>query len=1317
VTRRALLIWALLAAMAAGLSYALLSEAFLAWAWQRAAPALPPGISVASVEGRLAGPITLRGVRVNTAGHRARVDELRVDWRPWHLFLATLTLDEVTVRGATYTGPAASPAAESASDEGFQLPERLQTPLFFHIRRLDLRAIRLQANPQAPVTPIERLTGRLGFGADGPYWRELELTLPALTVRSQGQVARRAPNGLDARLDWQWQGPNGLTYRGKGRLRGDRQRLHLRHRLTAPWPVTAEGRVTDPLGELAWRLQVDGEELAARALAPAGPAVTADVHLTARGDLEQAEGEVRTTAHVPEQPTVAARTSFRLHLPQRRLALREGQLSPRGHPATLSVAGEARLTDAGPRFDLQGTWQELAWPLDEAPLVRSRSGDWALSGAPDDLRARFHGDLNGQTQLHGAGSWRRGTAALAVRWTDLRWPGRPDLPTSPAGFVSASGRPEAYRVHVRGALQARPELPLQVRLHGQGDTAGLQLEELALHGLDGRLRARGDLAWAPQPAWDLTLTGQGIDPGGLLAQWPGRIGVRAATTGELTADGLRLQLPRLAAQGQLRGRPLDLHLRGDYRDGAVTDAHLALGLGDSRLTAQGAVGDTADLQWQLDSPDLADFHPHAAGALSGSGEISGALPRPRVRLDLSGQDLAWGDLAAGQLDLDSRLDPSGEQASALTLDVARARVGTTAVSRLHVRGTGTPGRHRVHGAAETAWGDGAWDVQGQLTGDEPRWAFRLTQLKLDPVDLAPWELERPATGVVAPGRQQLDSACLASAEGRLCLEGSRSAEALRARFQAARLPLGYFRPLLPPGTELVGEISGGGHLSRTGQDPFTGEFNLETSRGHLAHRENGEVLGEIAFGPSQVQARATPETLRGEGHLDLAGSDGLHTRWTVQRQETLAAAPLSGHLRGRLTNLGFIPALFPEVSALEGALELDVTAAGTVGAPAWDGGIRFTAKRIGQATPGITLRDARLTLAPAQEETLSLTGSARSEDGRLELAGRAGPGRERAWVEATLQGEDFLAYNTRDARIHLSPDLSLALRGRRVELNGTVRIPRAEITPTDLGGKGAVRVSGDQVIVRPGTPEEEAEPWRVVSEIQLLMGERVRFDGFGLRGRIEGGLTLREEPGKPTTGTGEVRLAEGRYRAFGQNLRIETGRLLFGGGPLTDPGLDVRAIRQPRLDITVGVHARGPLREPEFTLFSEPAMPQAEQLSWLVLGRPLETASEGENNAMNRAALMLGLKGAQVLNRTIGSEAGLDTLAVETEPTETGEQASLVLGKYLSPRLYVSYGIGLFEPVNTFRVTYSLTRHWELITESSTLQSSGDIFYTIESGK
>ena len=102
-----------------------------------------------------------------------------------------------------------------------------------------------------------------------------------------------------------------------------------------------------------------------------------------------------------------------------------------------------------------------------------------------------------------------------------------------------------------------------------------------------------------------------------------------------------------------------------------------------------------------------------------------------------------------------------------------------------------------------------------------------------------------------------------------------------------------------------------------------------------------------------------------------------------------------------------------------------------------------------------------------------------------------------------------------------------------------------------------------------------------------------------------------------------------------------------------------------------------------------------------------------------QAAIDLGLKGGNFIADRFGGDLGVDTIGFETGSGEAGaasdvNEAALVVGKYLSPGLYVSYGIGLFDSVSTVRLEYSLNKHWKVSTESSTIGSGGDVSYTIE---
>jgi translocation and assembly module TamB len=433
----------------------------------------------------------------------------------------------------------------------------------------------------------------------------------------------------------------------------------------------------------------------------------------------------------------------------------------------------------------------------------------------------------------------------------------------------------------------------------------------------------------------------------------------------------------------------------------------------------------------------------------------------------------------------------------------------------------------------------------------------------------------------------------------------------------------------------------------------------------------------------------------------------------------LTERPLSGGLDLDLRDIGFLAALSPEIERAAGALRGRVELAGSLSGPAPAGELRLSGGALQLASPGLDITELALRAHSASLEEVVFEGSASSGGGRLALAGSARLGGDGTRADFSVEGEAFQVFDTPDARVRVSPDLDIAVRGGGLRVTGEVRVPHAEITPRKLP-PSAVSVSDDQVIVAAnGDAAATVAEQRVEADIRITLGDAINVDGFGFKGRLTGGLVVDQAPGRPILGTGTLNILDGEYRAFGQGLVIEEGKVLFAGGPLDTPGIKVRAVRRPAAGILVGVRVHGALQEPDVELFSEPGMSQTQQLSWLVLGRPLQGASEGEGDMLAQAATMLSLKGGNYLMDRFGGGVGFDTLGFETGSGEAGaasdvSQAAFVIGKYLSPDLYVSYGVGLFEPVSTVRLEYTLGENWKVSTESSTFSSGGDIIYTIE---
>jgi translocation and assembly module TamB len=358
---------------------------------------------------------------------------------------------------------------------------------------------------------------------------------------------------------------------------------------------------------------------------------------------------------------------------------------------------------------------------------------------------------------------------------------------------------------------------------------------------------------------------------------------------------------------------------------------------------------------------------------------------------------------------------------------------------------------------------------------------------------------------------------------------------------------------------------------------------------------------------------------------------------------------------------------------------------------------------------GLHLEEIQLTAENYNGDSLDLEGHIQSGFGSIDIKGNVDIQPALGFPSAfKIQGTSFEMINLPEAWVIASPDLEVAFKGDTINVEGEVIIPRANIEPLEFSG--SVPISKDVVIVTEGEKEISVEKRKLYSKVRLTLGEKVAFNGFGLRGNITGSLLAIDTPGKLTTGQGELEVLEGKYKAYGQKLQIERGRLLFAGGPIDDPGLDVKAIRKSG-DITSGVYVRGTLKNPQMELFSSPTLDQTDALSYLVLGRPTDQATGEEGQELHNAAMSLGLGGGGFLAEQVGETFGIEE--VDIEAGSTADEATLFIGKYLSPRLYISYGIGLFEPVSTLRIRYQISSKWMVQTEYG-IESGADLIYKIE---
>jgi translocation and assembly module TamB len=450
-------------------------------------------------------------------------------------------------------------------------------------------------------------------------------------------------------------------------------------------------------------------------------------------------------------------------------------------------------------------------------------------------------------------------------------------------------------------------------------------------------------------------------------------------------------------------------------------------------------------------------------------------------------------------------------------------------------------------------------------------------------------------------------------------------------------------------------------------DKTSGDIELFASEDRAWH-----TLGLTAL---SAQARWQDRALTAQATLDsrLAGRIGATVSTTLTASGwgvmDTPDAPLKGHVDVALQDLAWLGPWLPARLQVGGTLNAQLDLGGTHHMPRPSGTIAghklFVRHAQGDFDVGGGELKAQLDAKGINVQRLyvhgvtnSTQGGYANASGRLDWTDSADAG-----ARLALQLVQFQPASKADRRIRISGDLNSQWRNARLGVNGQLRIDKADIT---LGALGAPTLGDDVVIVgRPVPVPPKALPLDL--NIDLSLGEAFKVSGFGLITGLRGNVLISgpDANNQPIL-HGEVNTVEARYKAYGQDLQVQRGRLVFAGSP-DAPVLDilaVRALTEPQ----VGVQVQGPLRAPKVTLYASVPMADSEKLSWLLLGHP--SARAGSEAALIQNAV-LALAG-----NTNTLIAGLDELSIEGETRlsdGTTRAAQLTVGKQLGERLYTTY--------------------------------------------
>jgi len=857
---------------------------------------------------------------------------------------------------------------------------------------------------------------------------------------------------------------------------------------------------------------------------------------------------------------------------------------------------------------------------------------------------------------------------------------------------------------------------------------------------------------------------------------PGRLfkGIDARLTGEFLVDGM-LQ-PRPAgrirfdfADSHAWGRPLIARGRIDVDGSHRFDVDVDLAVRSARLVAKGGLGSPEQsLEVMLDVPAVGELLPAAPktpvkGSLAFTGTARGEWVAPRFDYRLTGKGLRYGDHTLASLESHGSYGGGSDgalQVSAAATDYRYAPQPRATVQSLTASAEGrlSSPAIRVRATADKShaasiFADGGWS--------EEAWRGRVREGVVGP----PLELRllTPAPLVVGLRSVQFGPAQVAVQHVRLDdirLRSDDTGVATRGNFSGLQpsrfsVPIeGGLTPVLTPtGSRTPLTLRGEWDLRLAG-DLVDGRLLVERSEGDLyAGRGPRSALG---LGDAWIQARIDANHLAAAMRIESTNSGGIAAHLDAWLENSAEAGWRLAQQRPWIINgavdlrsLNWVNALLSDHLRanvrLGGNLAGTVRVEGTPSSPSASGRLSGSDLRVAWIEQGVRLENGRL-LAHLQDDLLVLdelqfSGPPRvrpedrraaaavpaDQEGSITASGRVRLGDLSGVIQVAATHLPLL--QRADRWVIASGGGNIETSSKHIQVNGAFA---AEAGFIGIARSDLPSLSDDVVVVKAGETAEGRERRVTLGfDLGIDLGKAFYLSGKGLNTRVEGAVRLRSAGRGAVTAIGSIEAVDGVYEGFGQKLQIERGRLNFQGPP-ENPGLDILALRTG-LPVEVGVTITRTAAAPLVRMHSDPPMPDAEALSWLVLGRAPDQGG-GDNIALAQAAAGLLSGSSEGYSTRVAKAIGVDEISIRSgtfgiasllparsvagslrsddasAATVAGE--IITIGKNINEALTVSYEQAISDTTKFLQLNYRLTQRLSVVVRGGT-DNALDFVYTI----
>ncbi len=1225
-------------------------------------------MSIGQVRGRLLGEFSLHDIRLPGRAANIDVENLELSWNPGRLLLGELHLAKLELSGVAVTlknrpeaGPAAHPGDQVAASVR-ELPAKLP-PITILLKSFVVKNLKIADSDGTELLVVDRLSGDLEGNKDRLSIRDVTLQGPKIGLNMHGNIEVNNNWSLDVLGSWRLAGFGFHSMAGSFSASGPLEHPHLELGIRTPGTIQISADFVDLLQEPEWKAEVRATDVDLSTLIEDCPKIDlATVTGNLTGNFKRYGGHVEAEGSWD--------TIKRMHL----VSDITGDFLRIDFQSLRIATGESSAEVEGGQI----SWRDIfSWK------GRFRFKNFDPSVISKELQGRLTAELEsvGDVKEHGV------VASFKI--------------------FSLHGMLRDHKVSAKGnVFLTEADVRTDGLIVRSGEVAGLAYIE------------KGFFSWTGKPTWSGIIRLEKFDPSWLYPEFPGSINGLLEGEGKLGDNGLEGSLDIKSISGTFRGNKLsgggEIKLSGD----TFKTTELVLQSGKTKLVVGGRAGKSLAIDFSLNSPNIGSILPEGKGSIHLRGSLIGNRNEPQLEAELQGTDISYRENSVLRLQTqfhagltkDGQLSGSflGEKMHLAGYRIDRGRIeltGSLANHQIVVRGSGAMGK--LSFAAQGSYRD--------------KWQGTLSAFRLDFLNYGIWQQKNRATLTAGRESARLDKFCLTDQKSTVCLGGEvqfDKDQSWKVHGNLASVPLKWLNRLkliaLPVNGLLDADIALNGDKNRI----LSGKLQSTISGADAWVSAQDTEPVPLRFTTSKLTLELSKAVLQSNVNINMLNGSQIALVAEVDGIGDFSTPLLSLPLHGNLELKDFDLATLRKFTGYgvepSGRVSSVFNLAGTVGQPEVYGNLSLEEGGVNLPYQGITLKNIQLSIEAGGEEA-QIKATASSGPGKVSAVGTVKYGSEGIEGRINVQGKDFLAVNLPEYAIRVNPDVVFTFSKEKGELQGTIDIPYALLTPEEMSN--SISASEDVVFVN----ETSAEPisgWPFHLDIKVRLGDDVRIDGYGLTGKLVGALKVTTTPGGSLAGRGELDLVEGKFTLYGRSLNIKRGRVLFTGGPIDNPGVDVRAQIKVSAEeargegYTVGVDISGLVQDLQYHLFSDPYMDDTEILSLMIVGHSLANSTKSEGNMLEAAAVMLGVKGSSSFVQGIGNFLQLDELHLEGSTTK--EDVSLVLGKHLTKHLYVGYDLNMFNQLGQFRVRYDLKRGFSVETTSSSESTGADLLYTFE---